>query len=262
MRVTLVGETEVVWTFHHAILDGRCFPSLLKELFALYENPNAELPEPPKFSDFIAWLQARNHTSSESFWRDLLKGVHAPTPLTVDNLPDAQKSPGHQFETLSLSKLQTDALKSLAARENVTLNTIFQAAWTTLLHRYSGEEEIVFGATRACRYDTVPRASETIGPFINTLPVHASVTPETSVRMLLQQLRAQHVSVRAHEHTPLALVQGWSSLPRGTSLFESLLVFENFQLGETVRELGIESRSTSRRTSRSRWRATRAMNCF
>jgi len=60
----------------------------------------------------------------------------------------------------------------------ITLNALVMGAWAILLHRYSGEQDIVFGATRACRKSTVAGAEDMIGLFINTLPVRLKLSSE------------------------------------------------------------------------------------
>ena len=84
-----------------------------------------------------------------------------------------------------------------------------------LLHRYSREDEVVFGVTRACRRSAFPDADEMVGLFINTLPLRVSVDPELSLDEFLKDVRALQIGLREHEHTPLVKVQGWSDIPRG-----------------------------------------------
>ena len=110
------------------------------------------------------------------------------------------------------------------------MNTLVQGGWALLLSRYSREDEVVFGATRAGRYDTVPGSLEMAGLFINTLPMRIPVPPEGQLISWLQQIRKQHVELGAYQHTPLADLQSWSELPPGTPLFDTILVFENYQL--------------------------------
>ncbi len=230
------GAATVVWTFHHILLDGRSLPVLLHELFACYDafrrgaKPDGEA-SPRPYRAFINWLGARNHDTSEAFWREMLGGFRAATPLGVDGLGDtAGAGAGHAARSVILSPLLTKSLRALAEAEKVTLNTVVSAAWAVLLARYSGEDDVVWGATRACRYGTVEGASEIAGLFINTLPVRAMAGGDSTVAELLRDLRAQHLAVRPHEHTPLTKAQGWSDVPRGGLLFDSLVVFENYEM--------------------------------
>ncbi len=233
LRVTALSEKTVVWSFSHAILDGRCYPILLQELFALYDG--LALPAPPRpYRDFIEFLGARDRSSDVDYWKAQLAGFRAPTPLTVERLGDTEGASGHGLVETALSATQATALNSLAKSQNVTMNTLVQGAWGILLARYSGEEDIVFGATRACRHGSIPGSEAIIGPLINTLPVRVNAALDTALPTYLQALRAQHLAVRPLEHTPLATVQALSELPRGTSLFESLVMFDSVSLTDAL----------------------------
>jgi NRPS condensation-like uncharacterized protein len=91
MRLTIATcgplHHEVLWTFHHAILDGRSFPILLREVFGVYDAARAglewHLPAPRQYRDYIDWLAARNPEASKAFWRSRLAGLSTPTPLLV-----------------------------------------------------------------------------------------------------------------------------------------------------------------------------------
>src|SRR5262249_33717516 len=111
-------------------------------------------------------------------------------------------------------------------------------AWAVLLGRYSGEEDVVFGATRACRRSGLEGADTMVGVLINTLPVRAGVAADRPALDLLNDLRAHSLSVRRYEHTPLRQVQQWSEVPGGLPLFETLVVFENSTMDAALRAQG------------------------
>ena len=249
LRLTLVryGETKnrLIWTFHHAVLDGRSFAPLLREVFSYYEALRAgtevtlELPGRP-YREYIRWLQKRDFSNSEGFWRSALDGFTEPTPLVVDCVPAEDRKVeirGGNHE-LWLSTEITSALRLLADGNEFTLNTIVQGAWSLLLSRYSHESEVVFGVTRNCRRSAIEGAETMVGLFINTLPLRVRVAPEAALIPWLKDLHAQSLAMREHEHTPLERVQGWSDVPAGTPLFESILVFENFHLNSLLRMQG------------------------
>ncbi|AFY36084.1 amino acid adenylation domain-containing protein [Calothrix sp. PCC 7507] len=231
---------QFIWTFHHALLDGRSLSVIIKELFTLYdafcEGKDLQLPQPHPYQDHIAWLHQQDWNKAESFWRDLLKGLTAPTPLLVDSVPREQGSFGEQ--AIRLSEKTTAMLQSLAQQHQLTLNTLVQGAWALLLSRYSGETDVVFGATRACRHSSVAGAESMVGLLINTLPVRVSVSGEKPLLTWLRELRSQWLALRDYEHTPLVKIQRWSDVPGGTSLFDSILVFENYELNSALRSQG------------------------
>ena len=107
------------------------------------------------------------------------------------------------------------------------MNTILQGALGNVLSRLSGERDVVFGATRACRRSGVTDADEIVGPLINTVPVRVDVDLEAELGTWLQSIRASSLAVREFEHTPLVKVQSWSEVTRINPLFESIVVYEH-----------------------------------
>jgi amino acid adenylation domain-containing protein len=246
LRLTLfiLGQTgfRLVWTFHHALLDGRSYPIVLREVFGLYDSfrlgEYLNLPEPRPYQEHVHWLREHNH-QAEVFWRERLKGFSAPTELIRSpTAPEADSSIRHGAREITLSPSVTKALHCLAVENELTLNTIVQAAWAVLLSRYSGEHDVVFGATRSCRHSGVEGAESMVGVFINTLPLRLKVEPEMPLLPWLKDVRSGWVALRDHEHTPLVKIQSWSEVPADTPLFESLVVFEHAPLNTILRSAG------------------------
>ncbi|HKV06574.1 MAG TPA: amino acid adenylation domain-containing protein [Thermoanaerobaculia bacterium] len=238
LRLVLIrtGEDvwELVWTFHHILLDGWSVPLLLRELSALYASGDpAALPPVRPYRDYIAWLQRQDRTRAEAFWRQTLAGFSTPTPLGIDR-PVPAGAGGTDFaeETSSLPADATAALQAFAARQKVTLNTICLGAWALLLARYSGEEDVVFGAVVSGRPAELPEVESILGLFINTLPVRVRVPETEPAAAWLRSLQARQLELRQFEHSPLSQVQKQSDVPPGTALFESLFVFENYPMAE------------------------------
>ena len=178
--------------------------------------------------------------AGRNFWRDELKGFRSPTPLVVtrnDQNTVADESVYTEQEIKLFASL-TSALKSLAKSHQVTLNNMVQGAWALLLGRYSGETDVVFGATRACRRSAIAGAESIVGPLINTLPMRLHVAEDMQLIDWLKQIRAKHITLREYEHDPLMKIQEWSEVSNGRSLFDSLLVFENYELDTFLRAQG------------------------
>jgi len=244
VRFTLFQRTSsscsLIWTFHHALLDGRCFPILLRELFDAYsEGTNRTRSSPPAsvYRQHIEGLHERDTDQASAFWKDYLESFRAPTPLVVDQKVSQIEYPqGELWEILDSNT--TALLRNIAETNQLTMNSVFMGCWAILLHRYSGEEDVVFGATRACRKSAGNEAADAIGLYINTLPVRVRLTDDTSVLSVCSELRRDWLSFRSFEQTPLALIKSVSQIPPSQPLFESLLVFERFKLDTVMRSLG------------------------
>lgn len=223
---------EFVWTHHHILLDGWCVPLLLKEVFNFYEAERegrqltATYARP--YRDYIEWLDKQDGVRAEMFWRDKLKGFTAPTPLPVARTDKDVDGVG--LRLIELSEESTAALKAFARRNQITLNTVMQGAWALLLCRYSGQSDVVFGVTVSGRPANLEGVDSMIGLLINTLPMRVKVQPDQSLSDWMKGLQAGMTELRQYEFSPLVEVQGWSEVPRGKTLFDSILAFENYPL--------------------------------
>src|SRR6185369_6929678 len=111
-----------------------------------------------------------------------------------------------------------------------TLNTVIQAAWAILLSRYSGERDVVFGTTLSGRPPDLTGVERMVGLFINTLPMRVEVRPDEPIPTLMRRVQERLSKMREYEYSPLTNIQGWSEVPRGSRLFDSIVVFENYPL--------------------------------
>ncbi len=228
-----------VWTFHHILLDGWSFPIVLKELFMLYEGfsrgMTPRLPPARPYADYIAWIKKQDVTQAEAFWRNMLQGFTTPTPLVMARRTDVTtEAATYDLQALNLSPETSNALRELARKYQLTLNTFIQGAWALILSRYSGEEDVVFGATVSGRPPTLPGSERMVGLFINTLPVRTQIFDNTRAFIWLQQLQALQAEMRQFEYSSLVDVQGWSDVPRDQPLFESIIVFENYPVDQAM----------------------------
>ncbi|MCY1045883.1 amino acid adenylation domain-containing protein [Corallococcus sp. bb12-1] len=245
MRVAVLRLAErswrVVWSFHHLLLDGWSVGRVLNEMLAFYDAATRQQPlrmeEPPVYRDYIAWLVKQGTAQAEGWWRESLKGFGEPTPLPGESGGQARSSPQVMGERRRhLSADVTERLRALSRRHQVTLNTLVQAAWALVLGRHAGVEDVVFGATVAGRPPELPGVEQMVGLFINTLPARVKLPPEQKVVEWLKAFQDWQVERAPYEYAPLVQVQGWSPVPRGTPLFESIFVFENYPVEEAVRQ--------------------------
>ncbi|KAB8321061.1 amino acid adenylation domain-containing protein [Tolypothrix campylonemoides VB511288] len=265
MRLLLIQMSDdvyqFVWSYHHILLDGWSVPLVFKEVLECYEalslGQELQLPPSRSYREYIAWLQKQNLEQACQFWRQTLQGVTAPTPLVVDRSHHSkslqQSESSYSEEILTLSTAATTALVSFARKYQLTLNTLVQAAWALLLWRYSGETDVVFGVTVSGRSGIITGVESIVGLFINTLPMRVELKGEDTVLPKLKQIHKQQVEISQYEYTPLVQIQGWSDVPRGLPLFESIVVFENYPvdaaLQQHLQKLDISDVRTIERTN-------------
>ena len=245
MRIALLRLGEDSWRFiwgsHHIILDGWSMPMLLKEVFQIYESHaqgrELRLDRARPYGDYVGWLVAQDPRRAEAFWRHQLAGFSAPTPLPGEETrPEGPREERFSEKRLRLSEDAGAALSAFARRHQLTMSTMVQGAWALLLARYSSEWDVVFGSTVSGRSAPVPGIDRMVGLFINTLAVRVRMGPEDTALTFFSALQEQQAELREHEHSALAEVQALSAVPRGTPLFETLVVFENQPVEESLRK--------------------------
>ncbi|CAD5917611.1 Linear gramicidin synthase subunit C [Planktothrix agardhii] len=237
MRLHLIkldkNTYQFVFSSHHLLLDAWSLPLVFNDLLNFYEaisqGETIRSQSPLSYRHYIAWLQQQDQELAEKFWKQKLQGFTAATPLTVEKLlPKTENSNiSYGEQQIQLTVSATEALQSFARQNRLTLNNLVQATWGLLLSRYSQESDVVFGVTVSGRPPSLLGVESIVGLFINTLPMRVQVSAETKILDLLKDLQAQQIECEQYSYSSLADIQGWSDIPRGTSLFESILVFES-----------------------------------
>jgi natural product biosynthesis luciferase-like monooxygenase protein/amino acid adenylation domain-containing protein len=240
MRLVLVRFApdlhHLLWTFHHLLVDGWSRSQVLSEVFRTYaalgEGREPELGTPPAFREYLAWLKRQDLSRAETYWRQELAGVTGPTPVPVERTqPEGEVRPAEQL--LHLSVEETERARAFARQHRLTLHTLVQGAWALLLGQHSGERSVVLGTTVAGRPPELPGIESIVGLFIHTLPLRVELPGNASAVDFLQRLQARNSELRQYECTPLAHIQRWAGLP-GQSLFDSIVVFENYPAAEAL----------------------------
>ncbi|MFB2837167.1 amino acid adenylation domain-containing protein, partial [Floridanema evergladense] len=246
MRLYLIQTQEntyqFVWSFHHILLDGWSLPLVLKDLWDFYEviltDKSFDRQPSLNYRQYIAWLQQQDVAQSEAFWREKLASFSAPTPLMVDkplsHRENGLASYGEQHIELSLSA--TTKANSFVREHQLTLSNLVQATWALLLYRYSQESDVVFGATVSGRPPVINGVESMVGLFINTLPMRVRFNENTKLLGLLKDLQVQLVESEQFSYSSLMEIQGFSNVPRGTYLFDSIVVFENYPIDSDLLE--------------------------
>ncbi|HKG22149.1 MAG TPA: amino acid adenylation domain-containing protein, partial [Blastocatellia bacterium] len=246
MRFMLIkldeDEYRFIWSFHHALMDGWSVGLVLKEVFEIYRAICDRAPVPSDqrrpYREYISWLRKQDTGEAEEHWRKELEGIKGPTRLGIDRSPGSRPSQEETYRSLqtALGEPLIESIGRLTRRYQLTVNTVMEGAWALLLSRYSGQQEVLFGATVSGRPPGMPGAQETVGLFINTLPVKVDVRPDERVADWLKGLQSRQVESRVYEYSPLVEVARQSGVEPGSPLFESIFVFENFPVDAALSE--------------------------
>jgi mycobactin peptide synthetase MbtF len=224
----------MVITAHHILIDGWSLPLFVGELITLYRSggDSAALPPSPRpYRDYIGWLAGRDPEASRALWREHLKGVGGPTLLTPA-LSATEPSAGRPRRTeVRLDRDATTALAEAARSRGVTVNTVVQMAWATILSALTDRGDVTFGVTVSGRPAELSGVEAMVGLFINTVPLRVRLDPAAPVGQQALALQREAATLRDHSYLGHSELR---SLAGVGELFDTLLVYENFPPGGIV----------------------------
>ncbi|NWE73746.1 amino acid adenylation domain-containing protein, partial [Pseudomonas gingeri] len=264
LRLIKVGAARYwfMMSNHHILIDAWCRSLLMNDFFEIYtalgEGREAQLAVPPRYRDYIGWLQRQDLAAAKQWWKHNLQGFERTTHIPSDR-PFLREHAGESGGMVvgdrytRLDPRDGARLRELAQQHQLTVNTFAQAAWALVLRRFSGDRDVLFGVTVAGRPVEMPQMQRTVGLFINSIALRVKLPEDgagCSVRSWLSGLLERNMELREYEYLPLVTIQENSELPKGQPLFDSLFVFENAPVEVSVldRAQSLNATSDSGRT--------------
>jgi amino acid adenylation domain-containing protein len=241
---------------HHISFDGWSMAVLRRELGALYSasasasasGRPSRLPLPGlRYADFAVWqrqwLVGEVLEAQLTHWRERLAGSPPSLELPLDRPRPVVQSPRGGVEQVAFPRELLAALERLGRRAGATLFMTLLAGFQTLLHRITGQDDILVGAPVANRDRT--EVQGLIGFFVNTLVLRADLSGDPAFAGLLSRVRETALQAYAHQDLPFErLVQELApgrDLSR-TPLFQVVFSWQPAQAGaaELAPGLGLE----------------------
>lgn len=202
-------EHVLLLVLHHIISDGWSRSNLYRELSAAYAALAAGRPVPMRelpvqFADYSAWqkdwLEGGALETQTAYWKMKLAGELSPLDLPSDRARPATESFRGDLCSWRLEPGLVAALKTRAQEEGATLFMILLAAFKTLLHRYTGHDDLIVGVPIANRQRV--EVEGLIGFFANTLVMRTTFPDNLTFRELLRRVKATAVEAYAHQDMP------------------------------------------------------------
>jgi amino acid adenylation domain-containing protein len=212
MRAMLIRLAErrhlFLLTMHHIICDGWSMGVFSQELSILYDAMSRGLPSPlpdlpVQYDDFAVWQ--RNALAGDAlneqleYWRKQLKGLPTLELPTDKPRPPMQSFAGGRVSIVIAPHIYA-ALKKMSAELGVTLFMTLLAAFQVLLHRYTGQDDIVVGVPVANR--TRAELEGMIGFFVNALVMRTDVSGDPTFHQLLYRVRTVAAAAFANQDVP------------------------------------------------------------
>ncbi|WP_028595418.1 non-ribosomal peptide synthetase [Paenibacillus assamensis] len=246
VRLTVIKLAEdrwsMLWTHHHILMDGWCIGLLFEDLFSCYEaylnGIEPEWVERQPYRFYLNWLKGQDQQEAVTYWKNRLAGYEQPVTLPKSS---RGRRNGYEQENVSftMERSLTSELNKLAKVNDVTLNTVVQTVWASVLQRYNDTEDVVFGTVVSGRPPEINGIEDMIGLFINTIPVRFRFLGQ-SFADLLQEAKRSALHAMQYDYLSLADIQAQSPLKH--HLFDHILVFENTPVHEAASSLGEQKR--------------------
>ena len=243
-RIKLIKISEASYVMlisnHHILYDGWSTGIILKEFFQQFGAVATEPVSPStvkkaRYKDYVILNQQREKQQEAGYWRDYLGGSAGITtlpfanPRTVGVVANTGKKRVHAF---NVSESLYNDVKAYSKNNKTTVATILYSTWGILLAKFN-QKNVVFGTTVSCRPKTVVGIENTVGLFINTIPMVCAIEPGTELKQILLSNQAALDEREQYESSSLADIYEYARA-KESNLFDSIVVIENYPIDKVL----------------------------
>ncbi|MFZ6009420.1 MAG: amino acid adenylation domain-containing protein [Bacteroidota bacterium] len=222
---------EIVWSFHHILLDGWSLGILNNQLWNYYQQVKAGkdpvISVIRRYSTYVQWLMQSDQTAAKTYWQNYLKGYDQIATIPGKKRPPSSKTFEKGEILLELGVHITWYLKQYASQHQFTISNIVQTLWGVLLSKYQMTRDVTFGTVVSGRPSAVPGIESMVGLFINTVPVRINWKDDTlTIHNLIKKTQTDFLAGEAYHYYPLSEIHADAAF--GNNIFDHILVFENY----------------------------------
>ena len=201
---------------HHAFCDGGSLNLIFEQLLAIYEQitlgQTVNTTDAWQYRDYSSWeqsyLSSEQYGRDQQFWLDYLSDWQPLELPTTKARGPVQCFSGKRFE-FELPVLLGQQIKEYAKAQDVTVFSVFMAAYHLLLSRYSGQSDILVGSVSSNR--THPNLFNVVGNLLNTIVVRSDVNEQNNFSQLVKNVNADIRNIQEHQRFPYdAMLQSLS----------------------------------------------------
>lgn len=243
-----------LWPMHHILLDGWSGSLLIKDILYCYNtiyNDNTVTLRPlPNYKAYLNYIKGLPEENAKTFWRNYFEGIESAS-LFSNTIVDENAKTQDAFSTnsFSLTEDATTQLKTYCKQHKITTNTFIQSVWSLVLAIYFDETDVIHGNTVSGRSGDFPSLDKMTGMFMNVQPVRGKIEPELDFSSWFASMQKFHFEARNYEHISLDTLYTYFNWPEHATLFDSLIVFENYptlkENNTTLEAVNIKSGLTS-----------------
>ncbi|UBS86699.1 non-ribosomal peptide synthase/polyketide synthase [Paenibacillus polymyxa] len=216
---------------HHIVSDGVSIDVLIEELVRLYSGEQLE-PLRIQYKDYAVWQQSDEQKAQlakqEAYWLDMFRGELPVLELPTDYPRPAMQSYEGRTLQLFMDSEKSEGLKRLAAENGATLYMVLLAGYTILLHKYTGQEDVVVGTPIAGRNHS--DVQPLIGMFVNTLAIRSYPAAGKTFLDYLKEIKETTLGAFEHQNYPFEELVDKVNVARDLSrnpLFDTMFALQN-----------------------------------
>lgn len=239
------AEAVLALTFDHIAGDGWSYWQLIDELGVLLQGalPVAAKNAPHKtYRDFVewerSWLESEKGEAQWGYWQKQLEGTLPVLQLHTDHPRSSHVAQCQLRHSIELSASLTQKLRTLSAAQSSTLFSTLLAAYAMLLHRHSGQDDIIIGVPMPGRTDAV--WDKIVGDFVNPVALRIQFEKGATVSQVLQFVRRTAMRGLAHQDYPFSrLVERLQPdrASRDHPLYQTTFTFQKARHGRATARL-------------------------
>ncbi|MDF1758897.1 MAG: amino acid adenylation domain-containing protein, partial [Legionellaceae bacterium] len=249
LRLYLIQQSKTHFTLlrsvHHSIIDGWSAPILLHQAHKYYQdllqNSQPIIQIDTAYESSQAYI-AKHKDRATSFWKANYQNIDSVNDLNVllsckTDLDKATTVISSKEVSITLDDYTYQSLKELMEGEGLTPHTIVQFSWHKLINTYTEDPDTIVGTTVSGRALPIIGIEESVGMYINTLPLKISWDNRTILEQL-KYIESAVIDLHEYSYVDLAGIQ-----KHGKRLFHSLLVVDPPDINESDNSLPIEFNS-------------------
>lgn len=227
----------LLFDMHHIVSDGVSMNILIEEFLRFYQEEDV-LPELQiQYTDYAVWQQeqlgSERLKAQEAYWMDAFRGSLPVLDLPGDEVRPAVRSFAGDRIDFQIDSSLSASLQELATRTGSTLFMVLLAAYTALLHKYTGQEDVIVGSPVAGRSHATLEGL--IGMFVGTVALRTYPEGEKPFEAYLQEVRETALRAYENQDYPFEELVEKLELQRDLSrnpLFDTMFVLQNIDQGE------------------------------
>ncbi len=231
---TGVDSGYLLFTVHHALLDGRSIARVISDLLWYLDSGALPGSAPERsFAEVATEISTLSgDAAAETYFSDYLQDFNSIGALSLPVAPAEGADRKNALVLHCTAELMQD-LRDQSTRLDVTVANLVQAAWGLVLLRWQGREEMSIGTVRSGRHATA-HSQDTVGCLINTLPLRLKATRGSTLKDITQGLRRDTLALHGHEQVTPGELRQWGGIAGQSPLFSTLVMFERGTMQQLV----------------------------